>query len=241
MADDPETARRNAAKLVRMALFAESSRTPIKRQDIGQKVFGNERATPSAFQKILDAANEELGNVFGLKLVELTTAKSSSKLFVVKNILPAELRLAAGLHTDDPALMGAVFMTLTLIYVHAGSIKDDELLGFLRRFGIKREGVQLNADDADAGNSLGLGYNAFMRELEKQKYIVRTNVKNAQGVDLQAPDGGGPLMANAWGPRAEVEFPPESLHDALCKLYGMAPGSAERDEFVKTLQSANQI
>lgn len=54
--------------LVRYAISCEFSRTPIKRQDISQKVLGSHSR---AFKEVFAAANANLMDVFGMRMVEL--------------------------------------------------------------------------------------------------------------------------------------------------------------------------
>ena len=54
--------------LARYAMSCEYSRTPIKRQDIGQKVLGTHSRS---FKEVFAAANTHLMDVFGMRMVEL--------------------------------------------------------------------------------------------------------------------------------------------------------------------------
>ena len=54
--------------LARYAMSCEYSRTPIKRQDISQKVLGTHTRS---FKEVFAAANSHLMDVFGMRMVEL--------------------------------------------------------------------------------------------------------------------------------------------------------------------------
>ncbi|KAF9552820.1 MAGE-domain-containing protein [Agrocybe pediades] len=65
--DDFETARKVSA-LVRLALFTEHKRVPLRREEINKKALGT---SSRAFNHILELAQQKLRNTFGMELVEL--------------------------------------------------------------------------------------------------------------------------------------------------------------------------
>ena len=58
-------------KLVRLALATEYSRQPLRRTDISSKVFKDSGSSGRGFKGVFAEAQKVLGNVFGMKLVEL--------------------------------------------------------------------------------------------------------------------------------------------------------------------------
>jgi hypothetical protein len=55
-------------KLVRLALACEYQRRPIRRPEINEKVLGN---NSRQFKKVWAGAQDRLGHVFGMEMVEL--------------------------------------------------------------------------------------------------------------------------------------------------------------------------
>ncbi|KAJ3502318.1 hypothetical protein NMY22_g18623 [Coprinellus aureogranulatus] len=85
---DEEVARR-ANGLVRIALFMEQKRMPLRRDDIVKKVLAPHNRL---FKRVFDAAQEKLRDTFGMELVELPTRAGLEKQ-AVKRIAPASLPL----------------------------------------------------------------------------------------------------------------------------------------------------
>ncbi|KAI0052835.1 MAGE-domain-containing protein [Auriscalpium vulgare] len=70
-----ETVKR-AQDLVRLALFNEQKRVPLRRDDISKKVMGSQRG---AFKAVFDAAQRILREKFGMELVELQTRAAAQE------------------------------------------------------------------------------------------------------------------------------------------------------------------
>ncbi|KAH9054702.1 MAGE-domain-containing protein [Lactarius vividus] len=62
--------KKRATDLVRLALFQEQRRMPLRRDEISKKVMGSQR---SAFKDVFNEAQSILRNTFGMELVELPT------------------------------------------------------------------------------------------------------------------------------------------------------------------------
>ncbi len=62
--------RKRATDLVRLALFNEQKRMPLRRDEISKKVMGSQRGT---FKTVFDEAQKILRATFGMELVELPT------------------------------------------------------------------------------------------------------------------------------------------------------------------------
>jgi melanoma-associated antigen len=62
--------KKRATDLVRLALFQEQRRMPLRRDDISKKVMGSQRGT---FKAVFDEAQIILRATFGMELVELPT------------------------------------------------------------------------------------------------------------------------------------------------------------------------
>ena len=62
--------KKRATDLVRLALFQEQRRMPLRRDDISKKVMGSQRGV---FKAVFDEAQNILRGTFGMELVELPT------------------------------------------------------------------------------------------------------------------------------------------------------------------------
>jgi len=62
--------KKRAAALVRLALFHEQRRMPLRRDEISKKVMGSQRG---AFKVVFEEAQTILRGTFGMELVELAT------------------------------------------------------------------------------------------------------------------------------------------------------------------------
>jgi MAGE family len=62
--------KKRAINLVRLALFQEQKRVPLRRDEISKKVMGSQRGT---FKAVFEEAQSILRSTFGMELVELPT------------------------------------------------------------------------------------------------------------------------------------------------------------------------
>ncbi|THH12950.1 hypothetical protein EW146_g7217 [Bondarzewia mesenterica] len=67
---------KKAHQLVRLALFQEQKRLPLRREDISKKVLGSKRG---AFKAVFDAAQNVLRDTFGMELIELPTRATAQE------------------------------------------------------------------------------------------------------------------------------------------------------------------
>ncbi|KAL7278017.1 hypothetical protein ACG7TL_007977 [Trametes sanguinea] len=81
---------RKARDLVRLALFHEQRRIPLKRDEISKKVLGSH---PRSFNAVYAAANDILKRTFGMELVELHSSSPDNEI----NEKDAEMLKTAGL------------------------------------------------------------------------------------------------------------------------------------------------
>ncbi|TFY72084.1 hypothetical protein EVG20_g934 [Dentipellis fragilis] len=68
---------KKANALVRLALFNEQKRTPLRRDDISKKVLGSKRG---AFNQVFGTAQGILRDTFGMELVELPTRAAAQDI-----------------------------------------------------------------------------------------------------------------------------------------------------------------
>ncbi len=68
--------KKRATDLVRLALFNEQRRMPLRRDEISKKVIGSQRG---AFKTVFDEAQNILRATFGVELVELPTRAATER------------------------------------------------------------------------------------------------------------------------------------------------------------------
>jgi len=84
---------RKAQDLVRLALFTENRRVPLKREEISKKVLGN---SPRAFKDVLERAQGILRTTFGMELIELQSRAELEKDDASKENADVDRRKATG-------------------------------------------------------------------------------------------------------------------------------------------------
>ncbi|KAJ4001233.1 MAGE homology domain-containing protein [Lentinula boryana] len=68
-----------ANQLVRLALFMEHKRMPLRRDDISKKVFGPSSRASRPFNRVLERAQLILNRTFGMELIELQSRAAMDK------------------------------------------------------------------------------------------------------------------------------------------------------------------
>ncbi|KAL2915719.1 positive regulation of nitrogen compound metabolic process [Polyrhizophydium stewartii] len=197
---------RKVADLVRYVLFMESSRTPIRRKDIVEKVLKeHSKGLPIFVQK----TQETLRELFGMDLMLLPTretkrsrgraagpagaaaaaaqASSTSNAWVVLSTLtPQQREVALSMGQQDSRRMGLLSVILSLIFVSGRMLNEDVLFSYMKRLGVQRDGdhIHFGKIEGEMNNFVKLGY------LERRR--------------VRAPDGD--TNSYVWGPRAKLEF-----------------------------------
>jgi melanoma-associated antigen len=69
--------KKRAINLVRLALFHEQRRQPLRRDEISKKVMGSQRG--GAFKVVFEEAQSILRRTFGMELVELPTRAATQQ------------------------------------------------------------------------------------------------------------------------------------------------------------------
>ncbi|KAL5403422.1 hypothetical protein PMIN03_009890 [Paraphaeosphaeria minitans] len=211
--------------LVRYALSCEFSRTPIKRQDIAQKVLGSHSR---AFKDVFAAANTHLMDVFGMRMVELPNREKvtlrqkraaagseshakNSNIWILENILPEKYRSLSVMGPsmtpapdDGPdlpdlesAYIGLYSTVISLLLLSGGTLSEGKLDRFMKR---------MNAADT---TPIATTDKALTR-MAKDGYIVK--VKETQG--------GEELVDYIVGPRGKVEVGKRGVANFARTVYG---------------------
>ncbi|KAF1919218.1 MAGE family-domain-containing protein [Ampelomyces quisqualis] len=219
--------------LVRYALSCEYARKPLKRQDMNEKVLGSHTRL---FKDVLNRANAELMDVFGMQIVELPKAEKvtmrqkraaaasesqskSSSLWILQTMLPEQYRMPEVIgpsHTvaedeisREDSYVGLYTMVIALITISGGIMAEGKLDRALRRM------------NADSHTPVGTKDKALAL-MAKDGYITR--VKEATH--------GDETTEYVVGPRGKVEVGREGFAQFARTVYGQA---GDDDEFAKSL------
>lgn len=110
---------RKVKEMVRLAVSHEYRRTPLRKDDIKERVLGDHS---KAFPVILERAQITLKSVFGMELIEITkeTKNQANRAWILRSVLDADLRVAEDIidWSGDEALMGLTATILSLILVN---------------------------------------------------------------------------------------------------------------------------
>ncbi|KAJ1915202.1 hypothetical protein IWQ60_008521 [Tieghemiomyces parasiticus] len=210
---------RKVNDLVRLALFSEYRKYPIKREDINRRILVDQTRT---FPVIFTEAQKRLRHVFGLEMVELPArdkpgatqgnavtrraAQSKDKAptaktgFILRNLLAmripkphpdlAEAETGAVLHWgNENRMMGIVATILSLIFLNQMAIPGERLEYYLQR-------LDLQVSSADRAEEK-YPFAAVLAPLVKQGYLERISLGARDGTgagasgDTTGPRGGG--------------------------------------------------
>ncbi|KAH7136047.1 MAGE family-domain-containing protein [Dendryphion nanum] len=206
--------------LVRYALACEYSRTPIRRQDISQKILG---VQSREFKAVFTAANNQLIDVFGMEMVELpnrekvtirqkraaAASESQSKTsgqWVLRNVLPDRFRTSTIMEPSqiptaeqESSYVGFYSMVISLIMLSGGQISESKLDRYLRRMNTEHT----TAVDNELTKNI-------MTRMAREGYIVK----------VKETSGGEEIIDYVVGPRGKVEVGEEGVANLVRKVYG---------------------
>ncbi|KIJ91541.1 hypothetical protein K443DRAFT_685927, partial [Laccaria amethystina LaAM-08-1] len=122
---------RKANDLVRLALFCEHKRTPLRRDDITKKVLGANASR--AFNSVFLAAQEKLRNVFGMELVEIPSRAGLDQDNNANGNEEelAEARRATGVKKKSVALGSKTYMLRSCLHpliIERAALTDEQIL-----------------------------------------------------------------------------------------------------------------
>ncbi|KAF2020458.1 MAGE-domain-containing protein [Aaosphaeria arxii CBS 175.79] len=204
--------------LVRYALACEYSRTPIKRQDVTQKVLGSHSRM---FKQVFDAANAELLDTFGMELAELPNREKvtmrqkrsaaasesqnkSSGQWVLRNALPDKFRTSNIIEPPriptaeiESNYVGFYTMVIALITLNGGQLSESKLDRYLRRM------------NANQSTPMDTTEKVFAR-MVKEGYIVK----------IKDSSSGEEIVDFVVGPRGKVEVGTEGVANMVRTVYG---------------------
>ncbi|CAG8481715.1 236_t:CDS:2 [Ambispora gerdemannii] len=202
---------RKVKGLVRLALFSERKKTPIRREDMVKKVL---QEHSRAFQEIFEQAQDELRDVFGMEMGASTICKS----YALISILPQQIKNTDLIQWhEEEATMGLLTVILSLIFVNGQTLSDDQLRSYTNRLHIRGDHETFGELDKTLMTFVKQGY------LDKQKSGLVDQVSEKEHFEYR------------WGPRAKVEFPENSIVQFIKTIYGREAGP----DFAKQIQRAS--
>ncbi|KAK0723799.1 MAGE family-domain-containing protein [Apiosordaria backusii] len=219
--------------LVRYALACEFSRTPIRRDGIKEKVLG---PNGRQFKNVFAGAQKQLRAVFGMEMVELpardknlmtteqkrkaaksqSQKESTSNAYILKNILPQELRTPAltrpskVMSAEGEAAYTAIYtMIISLITISGGELSDPRLKRHLARLNAGEYMPSMNPNDP-------------ANPTEKTEVVLQRMIKHGYLVKVVNNKGAGDEDSTTWhvGPRGKVEVSTESIAQFVRTIYG---------------------
>ncbi|KAJ3126920.1 hypothetical protein HK098_006960 [Nowakowskiella sp. JEL0407] len=211
-------------KMVRLALFNERKKVPLRRQDILKNVLGD---NSKPYHAVLKRANDHLQRLFGLEIVEVsvrhrkpaaskrggkkaTTDKSGSNSYILRSTLPPESRPQNISWDGEENARVILLIILSLIHVSSGStLNEERLKSHLKslHFSMDTEYPDFMTPRATTGRSISV----LMAHWCKVGYLDK--VKNADP-DVDALD-------YVWGPRAKIEVSTADLANFIVQVQGV--------------------
>ncbi|KAL2440979.1 hypothetical protein ABEF95_010189 [Exophiala dermatitidis] len=229
-------------KLVRLALAAEYSRTPLRRSDISTKVFKDTNTGTSSagrsFRAVFDGAQEILKSTFGMYLVELparekTTLKdrrkeatqqtqqshsASSKSWILVSILPEALKQNPAIAQPARAPSVETEAAYTALYTFILSLiyLNNKCLTEQK---LERYLKRVNADTYTPFGSL----DKLIQRMIREGYIDRRRDTSS----------GEEVVEYVPGPRGKIEVGVSGVMGLVRSVYGYGAvglGSTTRDD-----------
>ncbi|KAF2757911.1 MAGE-domain-containing protein [Pseudovirgaria hyperparasitica] len=223
-------------KFVRLAISSEYSRTPIRRQDVSQKVLGPDKRQ---FKAVFEAAQEALRRTFGMEMVELPQREkvtvrerkaeasrekntaTSTNIWVLASVLPQEFKVPEAIrpprvptHETESAYIGLYSFVIATILLSGGTISETRLLAYLKKV------------DADQTTPIDQT-DKLLKRLHREQYIVE--IKDSENE-----------IEYRVGPRGKVEVGKTGVAALVRTVYGEnAPDDLEL-RLQRTLDLSNQ-
>ncbi|KAI5284208.1 hypothetical protein KEM54_001522 [Ascosphaera aggregata] len=220
-------------RFVRYALSCEYARQPIRRSDIGVKVFNdigglNSVGTGRSFKAVFAKVQKVLEDVFGMRMVELPAREkitisqrraaqkvertsASTKTWVLTTTLPSKFRVPeiiqppqAPTVTTESIYVGFYTFVISLITLSGGTISEERLERYFRRMGVE---MHTPIDRTER----------IIQRMLKEGYIIRN----------RSVDSGEEVIEYVVGPRGKVEVGMRGVAALVGEVYGFGPHAFE--------------
>ncbi|KAJ4965427.1 hypothetical protein NE237_017276 [Protea cynaroides] len=174
------------AEVIRYVLFRtyQSSRCPIKRDDLTQLITKNyrHRGLPSL---VINEAREKLSSIFGYEMKELQRVRPSTnqglsgqqslvdaKSYVITSQLPPEVYRKHVEDTKTFTSSGFTFAVIGIVHLAGGKISEEDLWDQLKRMGLH---------GSDERHPVFGNIKQQLESLIQQRYLQKDKVNSADG------------------------------------------------------------
>ncbi|KAJ5215053.1 MAGE family-domain-containing protein [Penicillium chermesinum] len=218
-------------KLVRLALASEYSRLQIRRNDISQKVLGENGSRK--FKVVFDEAQRQLRTKFGMEMSELPAkeqvtvqqrraakkkekpSSSNTKSWIVTTVLPQKYRTPdiivptkAPSDSVEGARTALYSFIIALISLNGGTLNEQKLERYLRRTNMV------------AWTPWSEKLPDYLQRLVRLNYLVR----------IKEQDNGEEIIDYMVGPRGKLEVGSTGVAGFVREVYGFGSTAQTNDE-----------
>ncbi|XP_028669543.1 necdin-like 2 [Erpetoichthys calabaricus] len=190
---------RKMAEVLQFILIKDQKKMPIKRADIVKHVL---KEYKTIYSEILKRVDRTLGQVFGMKLVEIDTKNHTYVL--INKLEPVDLNIR-DMHTGSPKT-GLLFVILAVIFMKGGIVKESIIWNMLKKLKVK-----CGEKHEDFGDVKKLITEEFVR----QRYLEYARVPHTDPIEYEF----------RWGLRAEKELSKMKLLELVSELQEQDPHS----------------
>ena len=194
--------------MVRYLMMSSINSIPVRKKELSDKVLGSGSEHSRSFPVILEKANLQLTEVFGMKVEEVLNGKTVC--YVLVNCLPVEKVDATVVWSDaEKSNMGLLFVLLSILMLRAGDhVTEEQLWNILEKMDIRQESRHPTFGDV---KTLISGYVEKMY-LKRERLAVGEVAK----------------VIYKWGPRAMCEVDRKAMLAMVAELHESDPGLWER-------------
>eukprot|EP00252_Welwitschia_mirabilis_P021710 TRINITY_DN5646_c0_g1_i1.p1 TRINITY_DN5646_c0_g1~~TRINITY_DN5646_c0_g1_i1.p1 ORF type:complete len:238 (-),score=45.57 TRINITY_DN5646_c0_g1_i1:313-1026(-) len=175
------------ADVMRFMLFKNHQHpgVPVRREELTQIITKTykQRNLPS---EIISQAQKKFASIFGYEMKELQRSRTpknnqirssqsnivESKLYILKSMLPEELRTKFVEDKNNSQFLGLTVVVLSILHLAGGKLQEDTLWQYLSRFGLNEQ----DECHPDFGN-----VKQALETITKQKFIQRNKVSGPEG------------------------------------------------------------
>ncbi|KAL5518157.1 hypothetical protein EMCRGX_G003843 [Ephydatia muelleri] len=208
----PDLQKRKVSEMVRYLMMSSINSIPVRKKELVDKVLGAEHSR--TFPVILEKANHQLAEVFGMKVEEVLSGKTVC--YILVNCLPVEKVDATVVWSDvEKSNMGLLFVLLSILLLKAEPVTEDQLWNMLEKMDIRQESRHPTFGDV---KTLINGYVDKMY-LKRERQAVGETAK----------------IIYQWGPRARCEVDRKAMLTMVAELHESDPGLWER-QYQKALE-----
>lgn len=131
--------------LIRLFIFNEAKKTPVKRSDINNLILKNYKGNRKLLKQVLNFARLKLNTLFGWEIVELPTFDekgnlefdSFSGIYIIRKTPKlVEFMTPILKHLEIPHNFGLLMTIICAIYINKGSIVQESFFDVIQKYGI---------------------------------------------------------------------------------------------------------